>query len=304
VEEFLTDSLNILSYQAARNILISAYKWYGVDLTEGNFLSSTQLTEANLEQKATLLFERSKQRLEILGHSGSLLEDPVVVCRRFGQIDINVCAINQQGVDWYIVSEVTNYDFMIEESNGLLPSSGKIIDLGAHQGLWSMYYCLRDKRTQVTCFEPSIINIEALCINMVLNCVDNLQVVPMAAGVKSSEVARDASDSMLVDFVGGGFPVVNFQTFCGGYVDFMKVDIEGFEYDLISNCSNFFELARNFHLELHIPHLKRRNLDYKDVYERIPFDKFDVTDWQSGSPVIVHAASELDGYCSLMMRRL
>jgi hypothetical protein len=57
------------------------------------------------------------------------------------------------------------------------------------------------------------------------------------------------------------------------------------------------------HVELHIPHLERRALDYRDVMRLIPFDKFEVFNCQNLQVVPVSANTELSGYCSLMMRR-
>jgi hypothetical protein len=63
-------------------------------------------------------------------------------------------------------------------------------------------------------------------------------------------------------------------------------------------------LAENIHLELHIPHLERRGLDYRDVTAVLPFEEFEIHNSEGGDLQLVTRDTALSGYCSLMMRRL
>jgi FkbM family methyltransferase len=284
-------------------VLSVAYANLGVSLGSSNLLSLNDAAGSDqvvIEQ----LVASARKRLNSIFPEDVLLQAPTVRSLSFDEVEIKIAIVNEQGREWYLNSDVGMFDFTAEADAGLLPSGGVIFDIGAHQGVWSMFYCLRDKSTTVFCFEPSIINVEVICMNMLINDVKNLRITPSAVGVTGSDVSSDdAKEDMLVDFVGDRLHVINFQNFAAHQVDFAKVDIEGFEFDLIMKFQWFFDFARHYHLELHIPHLERRGVDYREAFSKIPFDKFDVTDWQTRSPVLVERNTELSGYTTLMLKR-
>lgn len=293
-------------HQCTRNayvnrILRIAYLNQGIKLGEMDFPT---LPSVPSDEVVKVLVDSARERLRKLFQHDILVESPSVRKINFDGVELLVCLINDQAIEWYSQSPIENFDFTTEDKAGLLPKGGVIFDIGAHQGVWSMYYCLRDRTTSVYCFEPSIINVEAICINMLLNGVDNLCIIPSAVGTVGTDVSPGSAKSdMLVDFVGDRIHVVNFENFAGHKVDFAKVDIEGFEFDLITKFDWFFDFATHYHLELHIPHLAHRGLDYRAAYRRIPFDKFSIEDWQTKMPVVVKEDSDLSGFATLLMKR-
>ena len=83
----------------------------------------------------------------------------------------------------------------------------------------------------------------------------------------------------------------------------MKIDIEGYEYNLVMGSPHFFDMADNIYLELHIPFLQERGLNYREIYERIPFDRFRVRTPAFGLFRDLGPDDELEGFCPVMLTR-
>ncbi len=154
----------------------------------------------------------------------------------------------------------------------------------------------------VWAFEPSILNVEISALLFLLNGIANVINVAAAVGARTDHLTAANRNGLLVDFV-DDLHVVDLASIAWRKADFLKMDIEGFEYDLIMAYPWVFDLATHMHVELHIPHLERRGLDYREVVRLLPFDRFDVLNYQKGVLTPIAAATELSGYCSLMLKR-
>jgi FkbM family methyltransferase len=209
--------------------------------------------------------------------------------------------VNQQGLEWYGASPLDNFDFQIEDALGLHQDAKVVYDFGGHHGIWALYYSLVvGAQGRVYSFEPSIINIEVSSLLFLVNSVSN--VINIGAGVAAQSKGGLSSTGILVDFVqSDDLELIDVRNIAWDRADFLKMDIEGFEYDILTNNPWVFELATNLHIELHIPHLANRGLDYRKVTALIPFDQFDVFNHGLDQPV--HADTKLSGFCGLMLRR-
>jgi hypothetical protein len=133
-----------------------------------------------------------------------------------------------------------------------------------------------------------------------VNSVSN--VVNFGAGVGSRGRSGLSTKGLLVDSVrSDDLELVDIRDVAWDHADFLKMDIEGFEYDILTANPWVFDLATHLHIELHIPHLVARGLDYRKVTSLIPYDRFDVFN-HSGCHH-VYADTSLSGFCGLMLRR-
>ncbi|SFM79524.1 FkbM family methyltransferase [Methylobacterium pseudosasicola] len=273
------------------------------DETVSSFPRFDQIWNLSAKQLVTRLAEGVKLRLNGISQSmGALITLEEVTSLDVGGFEILIPILNQQGCDWYKNVPISNYDFVAEQKLGLLRDARVIYDFGGHHGVWSAFYSKLPRLIEaVYTFEPSIINVEIAQLLMLINGITNVVINPTAISVKVSE-EKLSSDGLLVDYIDTPLPLSDLKTAMWQKADFIKVDIEGFEYELITGAEWIFSACRNMHLELHIPHLKQRGLDYRSVFNKIPFDKFDVY-WLQGSTFTeVGPGSQLEGFCTLLLK--
>jgi FkbM family methyltransferase len=301
--------MNLKSYRQYVHTLVSVYRQYGVtdERARALIVPFEALGSASDEDRLSLLADSTRARLELISPTltEKLIEKPVQRLLTFGDIEFYVPIINEQGVEWYGSAPMENFDFTVERSIGLLNDAKVIYDFGGHHGVWAAYYSkIVGEGGFVYTFEPSVINLEVSAMLFLINGISNAVNIGAAVGTMTDhDGSKDSSVGMLVDFV-EEMRVIDIRSLTWRYGDFMKMDIEGFEYDLLTNFPWLFELAENIHLELHIPHLERRGLDYRDVTAVLPFDEFEIHNSEGGDLQLVTRDTPLSGYCSLMMRRI
>lgn len=182
---------------------------------------------------------------------------------------INVAIINKQSSEWYdSENSICSFDFLLEDKLGLFDGCKTFLDLGGHQLIWSIYYAKKSDECTVDVYEPSILNV---CIGL-FNCLINgvihqVNVFPYAISIKSPDEKNHDEDKMLVDFI--NTPVKTNNLIPEKSYDFIKVDIEGYEYELLQD-KTFLELIKKsnyVHFELHLGHLINRSVTYNNCLD-------------------------------------
>ena len=161
---------------------------------------------------------------------------------------------------------------------------GTLFDIGAHCGLISALWCAARPENRVFSFEPSPALSRRLAEIRDLNRFgDRMQLNQVGIG------EAKGSTTMLVDPVGGFVQSVHFDNTMWGapesidiqietiegasaargvVPDFIKLDIEGYEYEALKGSAFF--LARNrpvIFLELHLNYLEERKIGARAVVE-------------------------------------
>ena len=135
-----------------------------------------------------------------------------------------------------------------------------------------------------------------------VNGINNVVSIPFGVGDKTA-LLRKQDAGLLIDFVDHNIGLLRFDHAFFEQADFIKIDIEGYEYEFIKSFPLLFQFCDNIHLELHIPHLQGRGLDYREIYKLIPFDQVNIINYQHGLLRQVGGTDELDGFCSLLITR-
>jgi len=160
-----------------------------------------------------------------------------------------------------------------------------IIDIGANIGAFSVYSCSIAKKGKIYCFEPEKDNFNLLKENIKLNGLSNIKAFNFAVGSKeeinklflsesSSEhsvcfPAKATGKSVLVNFI--SLEKI-FKDNCLSYCDFMKIDCEGCEYDVLFSASKkILEKIRYIALEFHDFKESYRYLKLKEYLEKNGF---------------------------------
>lgn len=204
-----------------------------------------------------------------LNPSHRFLEKPYVRSIETGPCTLNIAIVNEQSLEWYGSSNtIACFDFLHEYKNGVFSSARTFLDLGAHHGIWSVFYAKGCAARRVIAFEPSILNVTIALFNCLINgVIDVVEVVPfaVAAGEESETTV------MLVDFMSLPIRSTPLNDLVLDRVDFVKVDIEGYEYEMLES-PRFVELvanAKSSHFELHLGHLHGRGVLISDCVTRM-----------------------------------
>ncbi|MDP2269817.1 MAG: FkbM family methyltransferase [Archangium sp.] len=301
-------TLRAESYRRYKHALRGAYNslslFQDVDDESMAFVSAGELEGKSALEVLAIMEGPIRKRLQRVGPSllGKFLEKPRTRELFFNNQKLTIPVLNEQAVEWYETSDVFNFDCVLETFLGLHHGARTIYDLGGHQGLWAAYYAgLCGEGGRVYSFEPSIINFESSCLLFLMNDLVNVINVPFGVGDKPGLVRNVDSGGILVDFVEHNLGILRFDQVFFEPPDFIKIDIEGFEHELLASFPNLFKFCRNMHLELHIPHLERRGVDYLETFRRIPFESVRVRNYQYGQLTEVGPNDKLSGYCSLMI---
>jgi FkbM family methyltransferase len=163
---------------------------------------------------------------------------------------------------------------------------GVLFDVGAHSGVISALFCAARPQNRAFAFEPSPILVSALREIRDLNEFgDRMRIEQVGIG------DRQAAVEMLVDPAGGIVQALRFeQTMWKApkrievrleriadaaerldvVPDFIKLDIEGFEYEGINGSLDFLSRHKPvIFLELHLNYLEERNLPGRAVVEML-----------------------------------
>jgi len=189
---------------------------------------------------------------------------------------LHAAIINKQGDEWYGQQHSQHsFDFQGEFLNGRMEDCTKFLDLGGHQMLWATFYAKTKKTARVVSVEPSVLNCLIGLFNCLINSVlDQVTILPVAVSSSVDFRAARGKSSMLVDFMTSESTLTTCFSLGEGF-DFIKCDIEGYEYNLISD-QWFIEICRSAkctHFELHLGHLKPKGIGPAEVLRALEVAK-------------------------------
>ncbi len=159
-------------------------------------------------------------------------------------------------------------------------SHDTVIDIGAHIGTFTITSARSAREGIVYAFEPVQANYELLLRNIELNNLKN--VVPTKTAVAKDTgkgemfVQEDATTGHSFHYRCNRNPVVVDTTSLEGFVDragikkidFLKMDCEGAEYDILTNCpERIFSMIQRIGMEYHFCEDKKNPQVLVDILE-------------------------------------
>jgi len=137
-----------------------------------------------------------------------------------------------------------------------LASNARIIDCGANIGLSVLYFKSICPSAHITAFEPDKHNFEILTKNCIVNNLKQVDLVEAAVWKENTElkfIAQGGMDSKISEGADAGITVKAYSLI--GYlqepVDFLKLDIEGAEYEVLRNIEGNLDNITNLFIEYH-----------------------------------------------------
>lgn len=131
-----------------------------------------------------------------------------------------------------------------------------VVDCGANNGFTGVLFARAvGPRGRVIGFEPSPVNLEAARANARLNNVPNFELVAAAVGAASGRVAFDPGFGNGSIVAGGPIevPVITLdEHFTGQRVDFIKVDVEGYEIEVLRGAQAILGQHPGLAIEVHV----------------------------------------------------
>lgn len=182
---------------------------------------------------------------------------PCILTRRFFGYDLylDVSRSNAQRQLYLVGERFVNEAVLV---NSLLKPGSMVVDVGANIG----YYVLLIARAvgangRIIAFEPESDNLVELQMNVEGNRLSNVDVRPVAVGAEAGQVAFETglNGRICLDTVATSpvmVPVVTLDTALTGRVEFIKVDVEGYEGYVLGGAESTIKQWRpNLFVEIH-----------------------------------------------------
>jgi FkbM family methyltransferase len=133
-------------------------------------------------------------------------------------------------------------------------SPGLVLDVGANQGVTSIFYARTFPSALVLAVEPHPFNAAQILRNARANLVRNLAVLPCAVAERPGEVfISDHSNSSVVARDGISVPAVRLDDLRSGPVRFLKIDVEGLELEVLRGAEHLIGADRPvMDVEIHL----------------------------------------------------
>lgn len=162
-----------------------------------------------------------------------------------------------------------------------------IFDLGAHIGFFSVFAAIFAKKGMIYSFEPSPDSFELLKENIRLNNFLNIKLINKAiackSGIREFILSDNASGNHFASFGGNQenkkitVQTINLEEFIKSnnisVIDFLKMDCEEAEYEIIFNCSpEIFKIIKKISMEYHNIDSSQNATQLKKFLETMGFE--------------------------------
>lgn len=162
----------------------------------------------------------------------------------------------------------------------LLDSSSVVVDVGANFGYYTVLGAKKSSSGRVYSFEPGKSNFRVLKKNINLNGLHNVYAEEIALGNSNEEASfrEDSIHSGRSEVDPKGKNKVQMKTLDSyadinglDSVDFIKIDVEGYELEVLKGASNLIARSGNMHalLEFNIGSLRKMQMSKEDFFSAL-----------------------------------
>ncbi|MDH4152457.1 MAG: FkbM family methyltransferase [Nitrospira sp.] len=179
-----------------------------------------------------------------------------------------------------------------------------ILDCGSNIGASILYFKSRYPNARIVGFEPDPAVLQYLQENLSRNDLTDVRIVQAAVGGREgtltfysdgkygSCLAHLAEGAIPVGWTAHPVPCVRLRDYLGEPIDFIKMNIEGAEWESLADCGERLRLVREMAIEYHhLPSLPRTLHKILNLLDEMGFDyvvsDFDLATYSGARPPIV-----------------
>jgi FkbM family methyltransferase len=209
---------------------------------------------------------------------------------------------------WHKPEIMDNAEFRAQKQ--MCAPGDLVFDVGAHHGLFTVLYARWvGAAGRVHAFEAAGENALVLCANVGVNRLTNCVCVHAAVGARSGR-ATIAGERVLACGEDGKVPLISLDEYSAAHgierVDVLKIDVEGFEGEVLRGAARILKGRPKIDLELHASELSRYNSSVGEVLGRIDLEDYRGAimvrpDWQTMRPLPAAAELPKDGVVNLFL---
>ena len=200
-----------------------------------------------------------------------------------------------QGRDWY--DRADRFSSEMRFTKGYMIEPGDIVfDCGAHHGHTAVLFSkwVGDKG-KVVVFEALPRNCDVFAKNIELNGLKNVILERKAVGAMDGQIRIDGVSDSTVIFSSQGIEVemTHLDAYAHLKPTFVKVDVEGFEYQVLQGAQNILSERPKLVVELHTDKLSKYRASLEDVLKAIGLDRYKLwIQWNEGEAPLEYDKKE------------
>lgn len=163
------------------------------------------------------------------------------------------------------------------QHKSLFDSRKRILDLGGHQGFYSLVFSKYFER--VVCVEPFPQNYLTIELNLIANSVQNVKVLPnFISGTKKQGILSQSEQKHIISNLYDYEFIVGESLCLDDFIDFapdvVKIDIEGEEINAIESSEKLIDQHPCFFIEFHSELDTLKKLNYNAIKKIIDLNSY------------------------------
>jgi FkbM family methyltransferase len=208
---------------------------------------------------------------------------PYTIHRTRTGIDLEYLIADPVGKEWYDAPIPDFYDELDYAKDVIVREGDVMIEFGAHHGYKTTYLAkLIGDSGKIVAVEASPFNAEVIKKNLKLNNITNTKVLAKAGGEKDGQKVRfsHSSNASIQEGAKAGtfeMEVVSIDSFADLKPTLLKIDVEGYEIEVLKGAQKVLKTRPKIMLEIHTRQLNDRGFSVQDVFDLLDLTDYDVT---------------------------
>lgn len=237
------------------------------------------LLKAVLPESIVERYQAFKFRRRVAGFK------PYMIKKRVDDIEFDFWVGDVLGRNWYDTGPVGSTKEMVFIRNNMIKPGDTVFECGAHHGFTTLLLADRVGREgKVIAFEASKHNCEILHKNIELNKLSNVTAYNYAVGSSEGQICISSSmnSNVLKTSSGDTVKMVCLDSFENENPDFVKIDVEGYEAEVLKGAQEILDMKPKIEIEVHTELLAKYNTSAQEILDLIKAKGYEI--WIQWTP--------------------